>query len=142
VFHSQKLRVAFLLALCTLIGLLASISVTVHAETPALPDELKRSGEQKMVLLDFYSAFCGTCQMMEPYLKALETKTAQDIRFERIDLTTPDGEKYMNLYSIQGTPTYVLFNAQGKAIYKMQDLITPMVLEKQVLRLIHTGWIK
>jgi thiol:disulfide interchange protein len=140
VFHSQKLRVAFLVALCALIGLLASLTVTVRAETPSLPEELKRPGDSKMVLLDFYSAFCGTCQMMEPHLKALEAKTTRDVRFERIDLTTPEGEKYMNLFSIQGTPTYVLFNAQGTPIYRMQDLITPLVLEKQVLRL--TGQLK
>lgn len=141
VFHSRKLRLAFLLGLCALIGLLASISVAVRAEeTPALPEELKQQADGKMVLLDFYSAFCGTCQMMEPYVRALEAKTAHDISFKRIDLSSADGEKYVNLYKIQGTPTYVLFDVQGKPVYRMQELITPLVLEKQVLRL--TGQLK
>jgi thiol:disulfide interchange protein len=140
VFHSRTLRLAFLIALCALIGLLASISMVVRAETPALPAELKQQANGKMVLLDFYSAFCGTCRMMEPYVRALETKTAHDVRFERIDLSDAGNEKYLDLYKIQGTPTYVLFDAQGAPIYRMQELITPLLLEKQVLRL--TGQLK
>jgi thiol:disulfide interchange protein len=140
VFHSRTLRIAFLLALCALIGLLASIPMVVHAETPALPDELRQQANGKMVLLDFYSQFCGTCRMMEPYVRALETKTAQDVRFERIDLSDAGNVKYLDLYNIQGTPTYVLFNAQGIPVYRMQELITPLILEKQVLRI--TGQLK
>jgi thiol-disulfide isomerase/thioredoxin len=140
VFHSRKLRLAFLVSLCAMIGLFASISICAHADTPALPEEILKQADGKMVLLDFYSAFCGTCQMMEPYVRALEAKTSHDIRFKRIDLASADGEKYMDLYNIQGTPTYVLFDAQGKPLYRMQELITPLVLEKQVLRL--TGQLK
>lgn len=110
------------------------------AATPALPTELKKDATGKMVLLDFYSDFCGTCQMMEPYLKGLATKTERQIKFKRIDLTDADNQKYLQLYGIEGTPTYVLYNPDGQPLYRMQDYITPVVLERQLLRL--TGQLK
>ncbi|MCE3234561.1 MAG: thiol:disulfide interchange protein [Vampirovibrio sp.] len=117
--------------------LLAFTSITAAmAATPALPGELQKGDTGKMVLLDFYSDFCGTCQMMEPFLKGLASKTENQVRFKRIDLTDSDNQKYLQLYGIEGTPTYVLYNSEGQPLYRMQDYITPVVLERQVLRLI------
>lgn len=120
--------------------LFTSFSGLVQAGTPALPEELKQDAKGRMVLLDFYSAFCGTCQMMEPHLKALQTKVNKDVLVERVDLGKSEESKYLDLYSIQGTPTYVLFDPKGKPLYRMGDMITPVVLERQVLRL--TGQLK
>jgi thiol:disulfide interchange protein len=127
------------IAVATLMTL--SISLALAASTtPALPEEFKKDANGKMVLLDFYSAYCGTCRMMEPYLKSLEARTKSNIQFERIDLTNSDNDRYMNLYTIEGTPTYILYNQQGKPLYRMQEFITPVVLEKQIMRL--TGQLK
>jgi len=120
--------------------LLTSFSGLVQAGTPTLPEELKQNAKGRMVLLDFYSAFCGTCQMMEPHLKALQTKVNKDVLVERVDLGKSEEAKYLDLYSIQGTPTYVLFDPHGKPLYRMGDMITPVVLERQVLRM--TGQLK
>jgi thiol-disulfide isomerase/thioredoxin len=122
------------------LGLVASFSCLAFGATPALPDELKQDAKGRMVLLDFYSAYCGTCQMMEPHLKALEARVNKDVFLERVDLGKESTAKYMSLYGIQGTPTYMLFDPQGKPIYRMGDMITPVVLERQVLRL--TGQLK
>ncbi len=131
----KRFAVGLTLALSLFTAVWSSHSQTASGATPALPDELKKQSGGKMVLLDFYSDYCGTCRMMEPYLKALEAKTTANIRFERIDLADSGNEKYMNLYRIDGTPTYILYNQQGKPLYRMQDFITPLVLEKQVMRL-------
>jgi thioredoxin-like negative regulator of GroEL len=125
---------ALIMALATFF--LASMAqMSASASTPNLPNELKTNAKGRMVLLDFYSAFCGTCQMMEPHLKALQTKVSRNVLVERVDLDKKGGEKYESLFTIQGTPTYVLFDTQGKPIYRMGDAIAPMVLERQVLRL-------
>ena len=124
------------------IALLLATSFTglVQAATPALPEELKQDAKGRMVLLDFYSAFCGTCQMMEPHLKALQAKVNKDVLVERVDLGKSEESKYLDLYAIQGTPTYVLFDPHGKPLYRMGEMITPIVLERQVLRI--TGQLK
>jgi thiol-disulfide isomerase/thioredoxin len=129
-----------LVAASVLMATTVSFSGLAMAGTPALPEELKQDAKGRMVLLDFYSAYCGTCQMMEPHLKALQAKVSKDVLVERVDLGTDGTNKYMDLYAIQGTPTYVLFDPHGKPLYRMGDMITPVVLERQVLRL--TGQLK
>ncbi len=122
------------------LSLLTGFSALAMAATPNLPDEFKQDAKGRMVLLDFYSAFCGTCQMMEPHVKALAARVNHDVLLERVDLGQQSGAKYLDLFSVEGTPTYVLFDPQGKPIYRMGDMITPVVLERQVLRL--TGQLK
>lgn len=136
----KRWQSGLLTALLLLTSWLSSLQIPALASTPALPSELKKDNAGKMVLLDFYSAFCGTCQMMEPYVKALTTKTNKQLTYQRIDLGDSGNEKYMKLYGIEGTPTYILYNAQGQPLYRMQDYITPVVLERQILRL--TGQLK
>lgn len=142
VFAIASLRTS----LACLSGLLlwAAAWMTPHpalATVPSLlPDELQRPAAGKMVLLDFYSAYCGTCQMMEPHLKSLAARMNHNLHLERIDLGEPDNEKYLSQFEIQGTPTYILYDGNGKILYRMKDFIAPLVLERQVLRL--TGQLK
>lgn len=112
----------------------------VQAETPALPESLRRDTHGKLVLLDFYSDYCGTCQMMAPKLKAMQRKTRDQIVFRHIDVSGEANKTYWEKFQLRGTPTYVLYNRQGEPVYKMQELITPVVLEKQLLR--HTDRLK
>lgn len=110
------------------------------AETPRLPEALKKDTQGKMVLLDFYSDYCGTCQMMEPKLKGIQRKTRDRIAFRHVNVAEDGNRSYWEQFELQGTPTYILYNPQGKPVYKMQGLITPVVLEKQLLR--QTGQLK
>jgi thiol-disulfide isomerase/thioredoxin len=132
---SSCLRSRAIVFVLTTFFLASMAQMSAWASTPNLPNELKANAKGRMVLLDFYSAFCGTCQMMEPHLKALQAKASRNVLVERVDLDKKGGEKYESLFTIQGTPTYVLFDTQGKPIYRMGDAIAPMVLERQVLRL-------
>ena len=136
---SARPMLALALTLLSAISI-ATFSGLAMAGTPPLPEEFKQYARGRMVLLDFYSAFCGTCQMMEPHLKSLEAKVIRDVIVQRVDLGSGEGSKYMSPFSIQGTPTYVLFNAQGQPLYRMDEKITPVILERQVMRL--TGQLK
>ncbi len=123
-------RLLLMLALWTCTGL----SLHVQADTPDLPEEFRNDAGGKLVLIDFYSQFCGTCLMMEPHLADLKAKTGDKVLYQRVDISISGNEKYVDAFDIQGTPTYVLFNADGKAIYRMGELVSPAILEKQVLR--------
>ncbi|WP_373533202.1 thioredoxin domain-containing protein [Vampirovibrio sp.] len=113
---------------------LSGVMLNVWAETPPLSDTFRKEADGKLVLLDFYSDYCGTCQMMAPKLKLMQRKTRDQIVFRHIDVASEANKKYWEQYQLHGTPTYVLYDAQGKPIYKMEALITPVVLEKQLLR--------
>ena len=116
------------------------------ATTPDLPQEWRTplpiqtgglTPAYKMVLLDFYSEYCGTCQMMKPYVQAIQTKIGDSVAFKHIDIGTPALSTYVQRYQISGTPTYVLYGENGKAVYRMSDLISAPVLEKQILRVMN-----
>jgi thioredoxin 1 len=124
-----------------ILGLFSLLSgLTAWADTPALPDSFKLNAEGKWVLLDFYADYCGTCQMMAPKLKVMEKKTRNQIVFRHINVADESNRQYWDSFQLKGTPTYVLYNSDGQAVYKMQELITPVVLEKQLLR--HTDQLK
>lgn len=124
----------------TLIATIAWTTSHAFAATPALPDSLRKNAEGKMVLVDFYSDYCGTCQMMAPKLKSLQRKTQDKIAFRHVDVGSDTHRNYWTDFNLRGTPTYVLYSPQGKPIYKMQESIAPAILEKQLLR--HTGQLR
>lgn len=134
----MKRSIQVLTRLCLLATL--GLMLGAWAKPPSLPDVLRKDAEGKLVLLNFYSDYCGTCQMMAPKLKLMQRKTRDQIVFRHIDVTSEGNKKYWEQFQLHGTPTYVLYDAQGKPVYKMEALITPVVLEKQLLR--HTDHLK
>ncbi|WP_303674687.1 thioredoxin family protein [Vampirovibrio chlorellavorus] len=141
VLAHRKVRRLLLLILGGILGFLGGLSAgSAWAETPTLPDNFKLNAQGKWVLLDFYADYCGTCQMMAPKLKVMEKKTRNQIVFHHINVADDSNRKYWDAFQLKGTPTYVLYNADGQAVYKMQELITPIILEKQLLR--HTNQLK
>jgi thiol-disulfide isomerase/thioredoxin len=130
----QALLLLFLFAVVSFCGL------TVLAATPLTPDlpaELMKNVEDpgdKLVLLDFYSPACGVCIKMEPHLEQIQEKLDKKIAFVRVDVSEQANRGYVRQYAVNGTPTYILFNAQGKPLYKMADTISSSVLKLQLLR--------
>jgi thiol-disulfide isomerase/thioredoxin len=143
-FRSQSLRIPFRRSFTRLrlLGIfLTALCAVAWGDVPDLPVEWRADGglfpagsDGKMVLLDFYSDFCGTCLMMEPHLSALRKRVGDRVAFRRVKLDSPVVESAVAQYHITGTPTYILYNASGKAVYRMKDRISAVVLERQVLR--------
>ncbi len=125
-----------LAALCLAIGPASGAS----AATPELPPELRQNAAGQMVLLDFHSPLCSACRMMEPHVQRLLGTTDGKIYYRQLDLNDADNRKYMEQFDITSTPTYVLFAQDGKPLYRMEALISPSLLETQVLR--QTGQLK
>lgn len=109
------------------------------AATPDRPPEFNAPAAGKFLLLDFYTPYCGTCRMMEPHVRDLTEKTQGKMNLERVDISQTPNRKYISAFDIQSTPTYVLFNPGGKAVYKMEDTISPVILEKNVLKQIRAA---
>ncbi len=111
--------------------------MTLTAESkpvPDLPIALLSPDAQKLVLLDFYSDYCGTCLMMNPYLQDLQKRAGNRLTIQHVNIGNGDGRAYLSSFDLTGTPTYVLYNPSRKAIYRMSDRISPVILEQQVLR--------
>ncbi|MGE0201303.1 MAG: thioredoxin family protein [Candidatus Melainabacteria bacterium] len=106
-------------------------------DLPAALKPAKPADQQKLVLLDFFSEYCGTCQRVEPVLKKLENEYADSVVFHRVTYEKEDSKAYLKQFHITGTPTYILFDRQGKPLFRMTDLIAMSILDLQLKR--HTG---
>ncbi|KAF2291139.1 hypothetical protein GH714_020321 [Hevea brasiliensis] len=69
-------------------------------------DELLANAD-KPVLVDFYAAWCGPCQLMSPILKEVSAILNDTIQVVKIDT-----EKYPSIadkYRIEALPTFIIF---------------------------------
>jgi thioredoxin len=85
------------------------------------------SGSDVPVLVDFYAAWCGPCQMMVPILEQVNERLKSKIRIVKIDT-----DKYPQLasqYQIQALPTLVLFK-QGQPVDRIEGVVpAPNLIE-------------
>lgn len=73
------------------------------------------------VLVDFYAAWCGPCQMMGPVLEEVHTRLKNRIQIVKIDT-----EKYPDLateHRIYALPTLVLFK-NGKPLQRFEGFLS------------------
>ena len=73
-----------------------------------------------LVLVDFYTNWCGPCKMMSPILHDLKEKVGQSLKVLKVD-----AEKNMNVskkYQISGVPTLILFR-KGNILWRKSGVV-------------------
>ena len=78
------------------------------------------SGSEVPVLVDFYAAWCGPCQMMSPILDQVNARLKERLRVVKINT-----EKYPQLasqYNIHALPTLVLFK-HGQPVERIEGVM-------------------
>lgn len=73
------------------------------------------------VLVDFYAAWCGPCQMMTGILEQVNARLKQQLRVVKIDT-----EKYPQIatqHQIHALPTLMLFK-QGQPVDRIEGVLT------------------
>jgi thioredoxin-like negative regulator of GroEL len=121
--------------LALLLGFLGSIwhfpPGAIAGTEPDLPGELRN---KNVVLLNFYATWCSTCQTMTSYVDAIRNETTGRVQVVPLDIDKPEAQKYIQRYQVHGVPTYILFNPQGKAVYRMDSHIVPDQLRTHVIQ--------
>lgn len=64
-------------------------------------------------LMEFYSDNCAFCMAQRPALDRLERETAGNLRVMRVDVADAIGAELVKRYSVNLTPTFLLFNSNG-----------------------------
>lgn len=128
-----------LLSLCLILFYAATSLAWAEqpSSLPLLSDSQKqawRVGGDRFFFLDFYSSFCGTCEKIEPYLDMIKKDFAPLMQSQRVDLSDTPQRDTAKPFDVKGTPTYILFDQDGKPVYRMHNYISLGVLIVQLKR--------
>ena len=79
----------------------------------------------KPVLVDFYAAWCGPCQIMKPRILDVAERIGDDAKVIQIDI---DKEKELaTRFRIQSVPTLIIFK-NGKQQWRQSGVISTHAL--------------
>lgn len=68
------------------------------------------------VVVDFWAAWCGPCQMMAPFFNQLSAQMEQQIRFVKVD--TEQAQRTSAQFNIRSIPTLIVFH-KGREIDRL-----------------------
>ncbi len=117
-----------------LFGMSLLVTASVRAEVPQTLPKRFQTGAPRATLLEFYAQWCHTCQRMEPIINRLEREAGQDLRLVRLDIEALGNKSLSHQYEVSGTPTYFLYDKEGKLIFKMEELISSSLLQTMVYK--------
>ncbi len=101
--------------------------MTVKKQFASFEEMLTES--ETPVLVDFYAAWCGPCQMMGPVLEEVNDRLKNRLQVVKIDT-----EKYQQLatdHRIYALPTLVLFK-KGKPVQRFEGFVSAETLIPQL----------
>jgi len=116
---------------------LASNPLAIAKDGPnhlkSLPKSMRDHSHPTVMV--FHSPHCGTCKKMKSIENKLEKRTSPAVQWRRFNTADPLSDKMMKRFDVHVTPTYLLFDANGKGVYRMETMIRPAVLRDEILKL-------
>jgi len=87
-------------------------------------------GKSKIpVLIDFYSDWCGPCQMMKPVFEKISDEYNEKLKF--LKLNTQSEEGLAMKFGIQGIPTLIVLNNE-KEIGRIVGFVSEEMLKQKI----------
>lgn len=71
-----------------------------------------------ITFIELGSVNCIPCKMMQPVMKNIEKRFKDQIKVVFYDVWTKEEAKYAKIYNINGIPTQVFLDKDGKEIYR------------------------
>ncbi len=89
-------------------------------------------GSEKVVLVDFWAAWCGPCRMMSPVLDSIANKFESDIEIVKVNIEeSADNQQLAAKYGVQGIPNMQVFK-NGEKVDELIGMRAAAVLEGEL----------
>ena len=120
------------------------VSLSAHSSTKFIESNFEEAREKahregKMLLLDFYAAWCAPCRFMEnTTFKDAEVSAILNEKFVplKIDIDDFDGYALKEHFGVKVLPTFLIFSSDGKVIERVEETLSPSrmkdILEKSL----------
>ena len=79
------------------------------------------------VLVDFWAAWCGPCQVMNPIIAELADKWEGRVKVGKANID--DNEEIATQYNVQAIPTILIFH-NGEIVKRFTSIVPQAVLEE------------
>ncbi|MFQ5613495.1 MAG: thioredoxin domain-containing protein [Anaerolineae bacterium] len=76
--------------------------------------QVESGNVDKPTLVWFHADWCHVCQQITPEMVELGKTYEGQVNFVRLDVDDPAARRALSLYGVRGTPTFVLFDANGQ----------------------------
>ncbi|MBO5830416.1 MAG: thioredoxin family protein [Alistipes sp.] len=77
----------------------------------------------RLMLVDFYAMWCGTCRAMDYTLDRVALAMSDIATLLRIDTTSDDSNELVQRYNIVAVPTLIIFQ-HGEPLWRMSGIIS------------------
>jgi thioredoxin 1 len=85
---------------------------------------------EPLVLVDFFTEWCGPCKMMKPILEQVHSAMGDQVRIIKVDVEK--NPRAAQVFEIKGVPTLALFR-KGEMVWRQSGVVPASLLQQTIL---------
>ncbi|MCX6178904.1 MAG: thioredoxin family protein [Chlorobiales bacterium] len=121
----NTIRVSFVMTAVWVLMLFSSASAQ-DRQVQSVPPVIK----PQVTFVELGSNSCIPCRMMQPVMRAVESKFGTQLKVIFYDVSKDENRRYAELYSIRIIPTQVFLNTADKVFFRHEGFFSEAEITK------------